>query len=137
MGLLNWFKERKKEKAENIKMKDMINKESIVNFAFDNGLKEGLHYTVQAKVGNAKLVKKVVRWESFDTSGKFPYAMFSIETDKGLYCFQYTGGNLLMVETEIAVSIYPQLAPEDYFKNQEVNEENESKIKSNNENGEQ
>lgn len=87
-------------------------KENLVNFVFDNFLKENEHYTVAANVGGAKLVKKVARWVYCDILKKDNIqALFSIETDKGVFCFQVQGEKISQIDSDICTSIYPQLLP--------------------------
>ena len=108
MGLFDVFK-NKKTKSE--VLKDELIKESIANMAFDKILKEGEHYTVKARVENNILVKKIVRWAYFDKSGQEINALFSIETDKDVYCFQVKGESIYLVPTDLCTSMYPSLLP--------------------------
>lgn len=90
-----------------------ILKTNLANYAFDRLLKEGEHYIVRERVENNVLVKKIVRWAYCDKNGKDINAVFSIETDKGLYCFQVKGNSVYMIETDVCTSIYPSLLPID------------------------
>lgn len=110
MGIFGVFKNKKQLQKE----REEKAKESIVNFACDNLLTEGKDYTVEARVDGVVLVKKVARFAELNITLESPYAMFSIETDKGLYCFQLVGGNLSMIQNDVMLSVYPQLAPEGY-----------------------
>ena len=87
-------------------------KENLANYAFDNLMKEGEDYTVEARVPGAKLVKTVVRWASFMQIGQGIEAIFSIETDKVVACFQMQGTRLMRIDSEICTSMYPMLKPE-------------------------
>ena len=130
MGLISWYRNKKAQKL--MKEKEAIEerfRNRIVDYAFDTFLKEGEDYTVEAKVDGAVLVKKIGRFAELDITK--PYAMFSIETDKGLYCFQLVGESMSMVQTDVMLSVYPQLAPEGYDLPKEKyvfvpNEENQS-----------
>ena len=86
-------------------------KENLANYAFDHLMKEGKDYTVVARVAGAKLVKTVVRWATFMRIGQGIEAIFSIETDKVLACFQMRGTRLMRIKPEICTSIYPMLKP--------------------------
>lgn len=112
MGLFSFFKKKSKNKEESINIEDL--KASLANYTFDNILKEGEHYTVKARVGNNILVKKIVRWAYCVKEGKNLNALFSIETDKGLYCFQAKDTTIYMVETNICTSMYPMLISDDF-----------------------
>lgn len=86
-------------------------KENLVNYAFDKLMKEGEDYSVKAEVDGAILVKKIVRWAYFMVHGQDIQAVFSIETDKALLCFQMQGQKLMRIESDICTSIYPMLKP--------------------------
>ncbi len=86
-------------------------KQNLVDVAFDNFLKEGEDYTVAARTEDAILVKKIARWAYFVVEGKNVQACFSIETDKGLFCFQVKGDNIIYVETDVCTAVYPNLKP--------------------------
>ena len=87
-------------------------KENLANYAFDNLMKEGEDYTVAARVEGAKLVKTIVRWANFAVRGQEIEAMFSIETDKVLACFQMTGKTLIRIQpelTDLVTEMHPEL----------------------------
>ena len=93
-------------------------KESLVNQAFDLFLKKGRDYTITSEIESAILVKKVVRWAYFESQQGNVNALFSIETDKDVFCFQIQGENLrLRYIDKVLLSLYPQLAPNGYFEN--------------------
>ena len=108
MGIFDIFKKKTKQ---NKCSKDDLIKEKLVNTAFDEMLKEGEHYTVKARVENNILVKKIVRWAYFDSSAQGVNALFSIETDKGVYCFQVKEKSIYLVPTDLCTSMYPTLLP--------------------------
>ena len=86
-------------------------KENLVNIAFNSFLKENEHYTVAGRVNGAILVKKIARWAYCDVRGEDVQACFSIETDKGVYCFQVKGQELMLINTDVCTSLYPNLKP--------------------------
>ena len=97
-------------------------KHTLVDFAFNNFLKRDQDYTVNAEfeLPGVILVKKVARWAYCHAANlKNIHAVFSIETDKGLYCFQVNGDKFIMVDSNICTSIYPQLLPKDERERQE------------------
>ncbi|MDE7406533.1 MAG: hypothetical protein K2M89_06650 [Clostridiales bacterium] len=98
---------RKKAKNDNT----AAIKEKLVNLAFDTFLKENEHYTVAGRVDGAVLVKKIARWAYCDVTGENVNACFSIETDKGLYCFQASGQKLMQIDPGVCTSFYPDLKP--------------------------
>ena len=97
---------KKKKKDDNTAIK-----ERLVNFAFDTFLKENEHYTVAGRVNGAILVKKIARWAYCDVAGENIQACFSIETDKGVYCFQAKGKELMQIDSDVCTSFYPNLKP--------------------------
>ncbi|MCQ2382570.1 MAG: DUF1963 domain-containing protein [Clostridia bacterium] len=106
-------------------------KQNLVNFAFDNFLEKGKDYTVVAEVLGAVLVRKIPRWAYCMIVGdKKVRALFSIETDKGIYCFQVDEEKFKQVDTKICTSIYPQLLPEDERLNQGIGREEDQWEKS-------
>ncbi len=96
----------------NVSLED--HKSYLVDFAFDNLLKEGEDYTVVARVEKAKLVKKIPKWFYFeyDRAGKL-HALFTITTDKGEFGFQAEGNSLIRVEAEMINSMYEDADKED------------------------
>ncbi len=137
--LIPYLKKKKGKQVNNHLSQELTElenqaKELLVNKAFDTFLKEGKDYTFAAKVEGAVLVKKIARWAYFDNSQKEIKALFSIETDKGVYCFQLNGTDLIMVESGVVLSMYPQLAPtEKVVNNAGTVEEIFEKIESNKE----
>lgn len=95
---------RKKQEQNNLK-------EQLVDFAFNKLLKEGEDYTVAARANGMILVKKIARWAYCDVSGQDIQALFSIETDKGLFCFQVKGKEVMRIITEVCTPFYPMLKP--------------------------
>ena len=93
------------------KKEQNIAQEKLADYAFNSLLKEGEHYTVAARINGATLVKKTVRWAYFSAVGENIQACFSIETDKGLFCFQAREQELKLVNTEACTAFYPQLKP--------------------------
>lgn len=102
--MFGFGKKKKKQEDEDIKAE-------LVNFAFDHFLQEGEDYTVAARVEGAVLVKKIARWAYFEANGENIQACFSIETDKGLHCFQAQGTKLMRIDPEVCTSVYPGLKP--------------------------
>ncbi|MCM1404686.1 MAG: hypothetical protein NC133_04295 [Prevotella sp.] len=99
---------RKKKETPDIN----LIKENLVNYVFDHCLKENEDYTVVAGVGGAKLVKKVARWAYCDILKKDNIqALFSIETDKGVFCFQLQDEKLNLVPNGISELLHPELLP--------------------------
>ena len=86
-------------------------KENLANYAFDVLMNEGRDYTVVARVAGAVLVKKIVRWASFLRTEQGIEAVFSIETDKNLACFQITGKKLRRMDSKKCTATYPALKP--------------------------
>ena len=64
-----------------------------------------------ARVNGAVLVKKIARWAYCDVAGENVQACFSIETDKGVYCFQAKGQELMQIDSNVCTSFYPNLKP--------------------------
>ena len=100
----------KPKKTPNNINEDIL-KQQIVDVAFNTFLREGQDYTIKASTEGAILVKKIARWAYFDASTNDIQACFSIETDKGIYCFQQKGNELSLIPTDISSSIYPELLP--------------------------
>ncbi|MDE6505285.1 MAG: hypothetical protein K2L42_05370 [Clostridia bacterium] len=57
------------------------------------------------------MVKKVARLAVCNVVGDTITAQFSIETDKGVYCFRVAESKMSMVPSDLFFSIYPVLAP--------------------------
>ena len=86
-------------------------KNNVANFAFEKFLTPDTDYTVMADINGVKLVKKIVRWAYFDLVKGGIQSVFSIETDKGIFCFQVQGEKFTQIKTDICTQIYPQLLP--------------------------
>ena len=106
MGFFDIFRRNKTLDLENLK-------EQVAGTAFDKLLEEGKDYTVFDRKNGAILVKKIVRWQYFKKSGETIDAMFSIETDKGVFCFQMKKNDIYLVPTDLVEPIYPDLFPKD------------------------
>ena len=100
-----FFRKKKEKQQDNQNLE-----ESLANFAVDKFLKRDQDYTVVAEVEGAVLIKKEVKWAYCDIIGKDNIqALFSIRTDKGLFCFQVRGKDFLMIDPAVCTAIYPQL----------------------------
>ncbi|WP_413853576.1 hypothetical protein [Candidatus Ruminimicrobium bovinum] len=59
-------------------------------------------------------MSKFNRWQYFFVSNDKVNAVFSIETDKGVFCFQVNENRILFIPTNVMAELYPDIVPKGY-----------------------
>lgn len=81
-------------------------KANLAEYAFKNLLKPGEHYTAVDDNEPIPLSKKQVKWAYFFNKGDKIMAMFTITTDKDVYAFQSDGEKVVLIPTDLVMSMY-------------------------------
>lgn len=84
-------------------------KENLVNLVFEKILVPHIDYTIMAEVNGTKYVKKTTHWAYCEIVNGKVQALFAIETDKGVFCFQMMNENISRVDPAIYAQMNPQV----------------------------
>ncbi len=95
-----------KSTPKNINGKTAQSKIRISNQAFNQLLVAGKDYTVAGEVNGMVLVKKEIKWMYFTEGKTGIQSAFTITTDIDTFAFQVNGDSILLVPTDLILSIY-------------------------------